>query len=117
MAERNAEFLLSALVVDGRLLRTWKDGRAKLLGYLEDHAMVVDGLLALHEATLDRRWLDAARGLADAMVDLFWDPEAEGFFDTGGTTRPSSSGRGASSTRPCRAARRWRPTSCSAWPS
>ena len=50
-AERNARFLLSALVVDGRLLRTWKDGRAKLLGYLEDHAMVVDGLLALHEVT------------------------------------------------------------------
>ena len=83
VAERNAGFLLSALVRDGRLLRTWKDGRAKLLGYLEDHAMVVDGLLALHEATLDRRWLDAARRLAAAMVDLFWDPQAEGFFDTG----------------------------------
>jgi uncharacterized protein YyaL (SSP411 family) len=83
VAERNAEFLLSALVVDGRLLRTWKDGRAKLLGYLEDHAMVADGLLALHEATLDRQWLDAARRLGEAMLDLFWDPEAEGFFDTG----------------------------------
>jgi uncharacterized protein YyaL (SSP411 family) len=45
--------------------------------------MVVDGLLALHEATLDRRWLDPARRLAGAMVDLFWDPQAEGFFDTG----------------------------------
>jgi uncharacterized protein len=83
VAERNARFLRSALVVDGRLLRTWKDGRAKLLGYLEDHAMVIDGLLALHEVTLDRSWLDAARRLATAMVDLFWDPETEGFFDTG----------------------------------
>jgi uncharacterized protein YyaL (SSP411 family) len=83
VAERNAEFLLSALVVDGRLLRTWKDGRAKLLGYLEDYAMVADGLLALHEATLDARWLDAARRLGQAMLDLFWDPGAEGFFDTG----------------------------------
>ena len=83
VGERNAEFLLSALVVDGRLLRTWKDGRAKLLGYLEDYAMVADGLLALHEATLDRRWLDEARRLVVAMVDLFWDPQAEGFFDTG----------------------------------
>jgi uncharacterized protein YyaL (SSP411 family) len=45
--------------------------------------MVADGLLALHEATLDRRWLDAARRLVGAMVDLFWDREAEGFFDTG----------------------------------
>jgi uncharacterized protein YyaL (SSP411 family) len=83
VAERNARFLLSALVVDGRLLRTWKDGRAKLLGYLEDHAMVIDGLLALHEVTVERSWLDAARRLAGAMVDLFWDPETEGFFDTG----------------------------------
>ena len=83
VAERNAEFLLGALVVDGRLLRTWKDGRAKLRGYLEDHAMVVDGLIALHEATLDHRWLGAARRLAAAMLDLFWDPEAQGFFDTG----------------------------------
>jgi len=83
VAERNAGFLLSALIADGRLLRTWKDGRAKLLGYLEDHAMVVDGLLALHEATLDQRWLDVARRLAGTMVDLFWDPQAEGFFDTG----------------------------------
>ena len=87
VAERNAGFLLSALVADGRLLRTWKDGRAKLLGYLEDYAMVADGLLALHEATLDRRWLDDARRLAGAMVDLFWDPEAEGFFDTGTRSR------------------------------
>jgi hypothetical protein len=83
VAERNAGFLLSALVADGRLLRTWKDGRAKLLGYLEDYAMVIDGLIALHEATLDHRWLDAARRLAGAMVDLFWDPQAEAFFDTG----------------------------------
>jgi uncharacterized protein len=83
VAERNAGFLLSALMVDGRLLRTWKDGRAKLLGYLEDYAMVADGLLALHEATLDRRWLAASRQLAGAMVDLFWDPQTEGFFDTG----------------------------------
>ena len=84
VAERNARLPpVRAASADGRLLRTWKDGRAKLLGYLEDHAMVADGLLALHEATLDQRWLGAARGLADAMLDLFWDPEAQGFFDTG----------------------------------
>jgi uncharacterized protein len=84
VAERNAGFLLTALRKDGRLLRTWKAGAgAKLLGYLEDYAMVADGLLALYEATFDRRWLDSARELADAMIGLFWDREAEGFFDTG----------------------------------
>jgi uncharacterized protein YyaL (SSP411 family) len=84
VAERNAAFLLTALRrADGRLLRTWKAGHAKLLAYLEDYAMVADGLLALYEATFDHRWLAAARELADAAVRLFWDPAAEAFFDTG----------------------------------
>jgi uncharacterized protein YyaL (SSP411 family) len=83
VAEASARFLLRELVADGRLLRTWKDGRAKILGYLEDHSMLADGLLALYEATLERRWLDEARHLADRMLDLFWDPAAEAFFDTG----------------------------------
>jgi uncharacterized protein YyaL (SSP411 family) len=84
VAEANAGFLLAALRrPDGRLLRTWKDGQAKLLGYLEDYAMVADGLLALHEATGGARWLEAARELADELVRLYWDPGAEAFFDTG----------------------------------
>ncbi|MGH7318002.1 MAG: thioredoxin domain-containing protein [Candidatus Rokuibacteriota bacterium] len=83
VAERNAAFALSALRPHGRLLRTWKDGQAKLLGYLEDYAMVADGLLTLYEATFERRWLDAARELADEMIRLFWDAGAEAFFDTG----------------------------------
>ncbi len=83
VAERNAAFVLGALRPEGRLLRTWKAGQAKLLGYLEDHAMVADGLLALYEATFDRRWLDAGREVADAMLRLFWDPATEAFFDTG----------------------------------
>jgi uncharacterized protein YyaL (SSP411 family) len=82
-AERNATFILSALIADGRLLRSWKEGEAKIPGYLEDHAMVADGLLALHEATLERRWLDAARRLADRMLELFREPAGGGFFDTG----------------------------------
>ncbi|MBI2461381.1 MAG: thioredoxin domain-containing protein [Candidatus Rokubacteria bacterium] len=82
-AVRNAEFLLSALRADGRLLRSWKDGQAKLLGYLEDYAMLADGLLALYEATFESRWLEEARRLGDEMLRLFWDPEVSGFFDTG----------------------------------
>jgi uncharacterized protein YyaL (SSP411 family) len=83
IAERNAAFLLRELRPAGRLLRTWKAGQAKLLGYLEDYAMVADGLVALYEATFDPRWLDAARELADEMTRLFWDPASEAFFDTG----------------------------------
>src|SRR3972149_5149164 len=82
-AVKNIAFALSAMRKDGRLLRSWKDGEAKLLGYLEDYAMTADACLAVYEATFDRRWLDEARGLADEILRLFWDKEKEVFFDTG----------------------------------
>ena len=83
IAERNAEFLLTNLLRDGRLLRTYKDGRAKLNGYLEDYAFMIDGLLALHEVNFSRDTLDAAIQLGNAMVELFWDAASGQFFDTG----------------------------------
>jgi len=83
-AEKAGAFLLDKLRrEDGRLLRTYKDGQAKLLGYLEDYSFLIDGLLRLHEATFGRRWLDAAISLADAMVELFWEPAEGAFYDTG----------------------------------
>jgi uncharacterized protein YyaL (SSP411 family) len=82
-ARRNAAFLLDHLRPQGRLLRTWRQGQAHLLGYLEDYACVADGLLALYEATFERRWLEEAVGLADAMIELFWDEGVGGFYDTG----------------------------------
>ena len=82
-AVRNAEFLASSMVRDGRLLRSWKDGQARITGYLEDHAMVGAGLLALYEATFDRRWLDESRRLAEETLRLFWNTERATFFDTG----------------------------------
>ncbi|HET7341618.1 MAG TPA: thioredoxin domain-containing protein [Methylomirabilota bacterium] len=82
-AVKNAEFLLDEMRRDGRLLRTWKGGRAHLLGYLEDHAMVAAALLDVYEATFERRWLDAARTLTDDLLRLFWDESLPGFYDTG----------------------------------
>jgi uncharacterized protein YyaL (SSP411 family) len=67
---------------DGRLLRSWKDGEAKLNAYLEDHAYLVEALLTLYEAGFDPRWFDAARETADAMIERFADPERGGFFTT-----------------------------------
>ncbi len=78
-----AEFVWRDLRDDrGRLLRTYKDGRAHLAAYLEDHAYLVEALLTLYEATLDVRWFDAARETADQMVELFADTERGGFFTT-----------------------------------
>ena len=82
-AVRTADFLLDAMRVDGRLMRTWKGGRAHILGYLEDYAMVAAALIDVYEATFERRWLDEARGLCGEMVRLFWDEALEGFYDTG----------------------------------
>ena len=82
-AVKNADFLITEMQDGERLLRSWKDGRAKIKGYLEDYAMVGVGLLAVYEATFERRWLDASRRLAEQALALFWDPREEIFFDTG----------------------------------
>jgi uncharacterized protein len=83
-AVRSAEFLLHTMRgSNGRLFRTWKPGHpAKLNGYLEDYANLADGLVALYEATFDRRWLDAAVDLVETMLEHFADRENGGFFDT-----------------------------------
>jgi uncharacterized protein len=81
-ARRNAAFLLRELLSEGRLRRSYKDGRARFNGYLEDYAMVASGLVALYEATFETRWLLEADALCEAVVELFWD-EGEGvFYDT-----------------------------------
>ena len=82
LAVKNGEFLLREMVRDGRVLRSHKDGVTRLAGYLEDHAAVALGALALYELTFERRWLDAARTLADAVVRWFWSDELAAFYDT-----------------------------------
>src|SRR6185312_14347416 len=78
-----AEFILGTMRdEDGRLLRTYKDGRAHLNAYLEDHAFMVEALLVLYEAGFDPRWFAAARELAETMIERFGDPERGGFFTT-----------------------------------
>jgi uncharacterized protein YyaL (SSP411 family) len=78
-----ARFILESMRDEsGRLLRTWKDGEGRLNAYLEDHAFLVEALLRLYEATLEVRWFDAAREIADAMIERFGDEERGGFFTT-----------------------------------
>jgi uncharacterized protein YyaL (SSP411 family) len=78
-----AEFILAELRDDdGRLLRSWKDGQAKLNAYLEDHAFLLEALLTLYESTFDPHWFGEARSLADSMIERFADEEKGGFFET-----------------------------------
>ena len=83
VANQNAKFMLAHLRKDGRLLRTYRDGEAKLHAYLEDYAFLIDGLIALHEVTLDERWLLEAVSLGEEMIDLFWDDASGQLYDTG----------------------------------
>ncbi len=106
IAKRNADFLLRELVdsgenqpvpiesigtprssrkegsFSGRLLRTWKDGTAKLNGYIEDYANFADGLIELYQVGGEIKYLTEAKRLADAMITEFWDEENGGFFFT-----------------------------------
>ncbi|HJT57283.1 MAG TPA: thioredoxin domain-containing protein [Ktedonobacteraceae bacterium] len=83
VAENNAEFLLRELYRDGRLLRSYKDGQARIKGYLEDYVFLAGGLLALYEASFHARWFAEARRLMDEAIALFADEQHGGFFDTG----------------------------------
>ncbi len=83
VAEHNAAFLLRELrQEDGRLLRVWKAGQARLNGYLEDYAALIEGLLELYQTTFEPRWYTAAQELAEATIAHFRSPDG-GFFDTG----------------------------------
>jgi uncharacterized protein YyaL (SSP411 family) len=67
---------------DGNLLRTYKDGRAHLNAYLEDHAFLLEALLTLYEASFEPEWFERARTLAETLLERFADPERGGFFST-----------------------------------
>jgi uncharacterized protein YyaL (SSP411 family) len=83
-AERAAEFVLSRLRRDdGRLLRSWREGRAGGPAYLDDHAYLASACLTIYETTFDLRWFREARALAGAILDLFADPDNGGYFQTG----------------------------------
>jgi uncharacterized protein len=73
---------------DGRLLRTYNRGQARLGAYLEDHAFLLEALLTLYETTFDPRWFAAARELADTILTRFADPQHGGFFATADDHEP-----------------------------
>jgi uncharacterized protein len=78
-----AEFLQSGMRDErGRLLRTYNHGQARIDGYLEDHAFLLEALIALFEATCEERWFHQAIAVADEIIARFADPERGGFFST-----------------------------------
>jgi uncharacterized protein len=82
-AVKSAEFVLNQMRdSEGRLMRTHAGGKSKLPGYLDDYAYFIDGLIALHQATGQPRWLAAADKLMQIELTLFWDERLGGLFYT-----------------------------------
>jgi hypothetical protein len=78
-----AEFLQHTMRHDrGRLLRTYNHGQAKIDAYLEDHAFLLEALIALFEATCEERWFHQATTLANEIIARFADPDKGSFFST-----------------------------------
>ena len=80
-AARNADFILSRLRPDGKLRRSWRDGKTTEEVFLEDYAALILGLLELYQSDFKNKWFSAAIQLADEMIERFSDPVG-GFFDT-----------------------------------
>jgi uncharacterized protein len=81
-ATHAVDFIHRTLWQEGRLLATYKDGRAHLPAYLDDYAFLADALLELLQARWRDRDLEFARTLAEAMLDRFADAEGGGFYFT-----------------------------------
>jgi uncharacterized protein YyaL (SSP411 family) len=81
-AERALAFVFTRLSRDDRLLRTFKDGEAKLNAYLDDYAFLLNAVLDVYEATFDLGLITRARALADALIERYEDREHGGFFFT-----------------------------------
>ena len=82
-AKQTIDFIFEKLFHDGFLWHTYKDGQAKLLGFLDDYAFMAVALLDIYEALLDKAVLDRAIALSEIMLREFWDENDGGFFTTG----------------------------------
>ncbi len=80
LAARAADFVLGNLAQDGKLLRSWRSGKASIAGMLEDHGNLCEGLVELYGATLEPRYLEAAATLTERGLEQFWEPSASAFL-------------------------------------
>jgi uncharacterized protein YyaL (SSP411 family) len=81
-AIRAAEFVLARMQTDGRLLRSYRNGQARLMAYLDDYAFLIEGLIGLYEITGQLRWLLEAERLTNTAIRYYWDEKDGGFYFT-----------------------------------
>ncbi|MFB5645730.1 MAG: thioredoxin domain-containing protein [Nitrosopumilaceae archaeon] len=81
-AEKCISFIENNLVRDGKLLRTYKDGKAKIQGYLEDYSYFGAALLDVFEINPELKYLERAKAIANNLIEHFWDEKTNSFFMT-----------------------------------
>ena len=82
-AKRCADFIWDEMRDrQGNLLRSWRQGEARLNAYLEDHAFLLEGMITLYESCFDPAVFARAVAVAETMIDRFADPDRGGFFST-----------------------------------
>lgn len=79
-AENIASFLEKTMMKNGKLYARYRDGETKYLGYDDDYSYLIFGLLELHQATLNQKYLDMATSLAEVFISGFYDEEKGGFY-------------------------------------
>ncbi|MBI4304590.1 MAG: thioredoxin domain-containing protein, partial [Chloroflexi bacterium] len=82
-AVANGSFLLNSMTSEGYLRHVYSHSQTKIEGYLEDYALVIEGLLNLHQVTFKGTWLKEAIRLTEVIIEEFWDESAGMFYDTG----------------------------------
>ena len=100
LAARAFRFIRTTMMKDGRLFHAWRAGKLQHAATLDDHAHLASAALALHEATGEARYLDAAKELVALLDAHFWDRQAGGYFMTADDVkdviqRPKSAGDNA----------------------
>lgn len=84
VSEKAVDFIFAKLTnKEKRLLARYRDGHAAFLGYLDDYAFLVWGLLELYETTFNVTYLKKAQELNKQILELFWDKEKGGLFFNG----------------------------------
>ena len=80
LAKGAADFVLREQWKDGRLLRSYQDGTARIDGFIEDYGNLASGLTGLYQATFEPKYLEAAEALVQRAVELFWDEGKQAYF-------------------------------------
>jgi hypothetical protein len=88
LALRNARFLQKNVTEGTRLRHSFKNGEAKIAGFLDDYAALIDAYAELYQVTFDEEYLRAAEGLTEYVLAHFWDAEDHLFFYTDATAEP-----------------------------